>query len=184
MTAPQPSKKNVVVLFPYECRMAALVGIDRTTRSREKGRVRSFEPINGYWDNDVEGACVELAHAKFRNRYWGGHVNLFGTPDVDGVHVRRAKNENGALAITDKERINKETKQPANKVFALWTGECGVYTYRGAMTTCELSEHPEWLGDSRSGDVTYFVPQDALHDSEDTAIAVAEHDAGKRLKWE
>src|SRR5690242_899124 len=73
----------------YECELAAVVGCKRQLKALEQGNPdrHGFEGLG--WDNHVEGAAAELAVAKCRGVYWGGHVNVFSEADLgQRVQVR------------------------------------------------------------------------------------------------
>lgn len=89
-----------VKLNTDELSMATLVGIRRRIESLHAGRKNN----HGYsgddaWFIDIEGACAELALAKFLGLFWDGSVNTFKRPDVGSIQVRHTKYRDGCLIV-------------------------------------------------------------------------------------
>jgi len=81
--------QNEIILTDFECKLAAGVGLERQLQALEKG----LKPGYGYegtgWKEHIEGACGEMAAAKYLNCYWNGSFNTFRTGgDVGNLQVR------------------------------------------------------------------------------------------------
>jgi hypothetical protein len=120
--------------------------------SLARGLVDKF-PGAGAWDRDLNGACAELAFAKWVGVYWGAGVDTFHVPDVGELHVRHTVRSDGSLVLR-----RHDADEP---LYVLLTGEVPTFVIRGAMRGRD-GKRSEWLRDP--GDVfpAYFVPQSEL----------------------
>src|SRR5262245_24470858 len=114
-----------VTLTLAEIEMAANVGVRRQAHALIDNRPDAYgaEKAKG-WQIHLEGACGELAVAKYRGVYWDGSVNTFKHgADVMNLHVRTRREHDFALLIRDDD--------PDDGVFVLVTGRCPHYRVHG-----------------------------------------------------
>jgi len=92
-----------VILTPDEVKYAAFHGVDRRTKKLEGKRGDREQKDRSTWDNEIEGACAELAWCKFRKCYWSG---LSGLRSRDGglVEIRWTKHSDGGLIVYKNDR--------------------------------------------------------------------------------
>jgi hypothetical protein len=146
-----------VTLTWYELELAAHVGVRRRLHSMREGRMERFhaESNAGWgdgWGRDIEGAAAEMAYAKARRQYWGGHVDTFREPDVAAVEIKHTVRDDGSLIV--------QPEEPDWTLLVLVTGRLPVLTIRGAMLA-EYAKRPEWWR-SNVPKPAFFVPQSAL----------------------
>lgn len=112
---PPQQHRPVVTLSKQEWRFAANVGLQRHIQARERNIPQAE---NGY-SKHVQGACAEMAVAKWLNCYWIGA--LVDDPrenngDVQpGLEVRSTANPTGRLIIVERD--------PDHNAFVLAIGE-------------------------------------------------------------
>ena len=110
------------------------------------------------WEENMEGACAELAAAKVLNVYWDGSNGTYKLPDLSGsMQVRWTPYENGKLIV-----------RPADDEYCkyvLVTGKCPNYTIRGYIqgVSAKNESFLDNLGDS-SRPAVYAIPQSSLLD--------------------
>jgi hypothetical protein len=78
---------NVIELTPDEIHTAALHGLLRRTQKLAGRRGDRTQQQRSTWDNEVEGACAELAFCKWRGTYWTG-LSQIRARDGGGFEVR------------------------------------------------------------------------------------------------
>lgn len=151
-----PNPKNAVRLTPHELFMAANVGLRRQVSSLVAGRQdrHGLNPDDG-WRVHIEGACGELAVAKFLGKYWDGSVDTFRSlPDLDNVEIRtRSKHYYELLIRTDDD---------PDKVYILVTGTAPNYRVRGWMKGRD-AQRDEWLQNHGGREAAWFVPPEHLN---------------------
>ncbi len=135
---------------------AVSVGGRRHVEAILRGHTRRDGTIASY-DEDIEGACAELALAKYLGVEWSRSVNAFCEPDVAGFGVRWAPRHDHSLIIRrcDLERYGEDAK------FVLVTGRRGGYRIAGVITLRE--RRPEWWRNPKNLKPAYFVPSAQLH---------------------
>ena len=146
-----------VTLTWFELELAAYVGMRRRLYSMREGRVERFQAESNAgwgdgWGRDIEGAAAEMAYAKARNRYWGGHIDTFREPDVAKVEIKHTVRPDGCLIV--------QPEEPPETLLVLVTGRLPVLTIRGAMLA-SYAKRPEWFRQNVPKPA-YFVPQSAL----------------------
>ena len=115
-----------VILTPYEIFLAANVGLRRAI-SKMQSKENNYINNKSYgWHTDIEGACAEMAFAKYKNWYWDGSVGTYRKPDVADVQVRHTEHDDGKLIL----RPNKTNE---NEIYVLVTGKAPAYFIRGGI---------------------------------------------------
>lgn len=90
---------NIIELTPDEVHTAALHGLLRRTQKLAGKRADRVQQQRSSWDNEVEGACAELAFCKWRGVYWSG-LSQLRARDGGDFEVRYTVHEgNGGLII-------------------------------------------------------------------------------------
>ena len=87
-----------VTLTPNEVHLAASHGLLRRYEKLQGKRSDRIQKERSNWDNEIEGACAELAWAKHLGVYWTGVSNLKAKDGAD-MEVRWTKHEGGGLII-------------------------------------------------------------------------------------
>jgi hypothetical protein len=144
-----------VTLTQYELDMAATVGVRRQVSAVASGRKHqhgmSFE--DG-WRAHIEGACGELALAKYLGKYWDGSVDTFRSlPDLGNIEIRTRSKSYYELIV-------REDDDPS-KVYVLVTGFAPDYQIRGWIRGAD-ARRDEWLQAHGGRPPAWFVPHDAL----------------------
>lgn len=90
---------NVIELTPDEVHTAALHGLFRRAQKIAGKRSPRKQMMRSSWDDEVEGACAELAFCKWRGVYWTG-LSQLRARDGGEFEVRYTHHEgNGGLII-------------------------------------------------------------------------------------
>jgi hypothetical protein len=142
-------------LTKYELDMAAVVGVRRNVSAVARGRQHQHGmSADDGWRAHIEGACGELALAKYLGKYWDGSVDTFRSmPDLGDIEVRTRSKPYYDLII-------REDDDPS-KVYVLVTGSAPDYEVRGWIRG-EQARRDEWLQSYGGRPPAWFVPQDAL----------------------
>lgn len=147
---------QLVDLTPLELQVGGFVGTARNDGSNGKHR----SPLTGQQDaqeNDIVGACGEMAFAKGIGVYWEPTIHTYRrTPDVCGVEVRTRTKPTYELQIRDTDADDRR--------FVLVRGKppCPRFEIVGWYLAGEAKQHPEWLKTHGGGAPAYFVPNDQL----------------------
>jgi hypothetical protein len=146
--------RTPVVLTWREVAIGADVGVARRIRSMANGRQERFDPSRGDpWGRDINGACGEMAVAKFLGVYWGGHVDTFRDADVGArIQVRWTSRDDGDLFV-------KPQDDPAH-TFVLVTGFPPNLVIRGAFRGADAKQDDRW--DASLPEPAFKVPQTEL----------------------
>jgi hypothetical protein len=148
---------NKIFLEKYEFKMAAEVGLRRCLSCKTKG-IKDKYGFKGYgWDISVEGACAELALAKYLGVYWNGSVDTFKNGgDVSGLEVRTTKNHNKLI-------VRKEDRH--DSIYVLLTGKAPEYNIVG-WEYGYMIKQSEYLTDFGKKDrpLVYAIPGKLLND--------------------
>ena len=148
-----------VMLTEVEQRMAIQSGQERRIQSAaQKLKDKDFGiSITGRrWDIDIEGAAAEMAYAKFRDFYWGGHVGSFKGADVGSLaQSRHTVRSDGCLIIRDDD-------SPSH-FYILVIGQMPVYEIAGWIKGSD-AKVDEYLRDPgpNGGPRCFMIPQKAL----------------------
>jgi hypothetical protein len=140
----------------YEIYMAATVGVARRLASLKRGQTNKVQNIDFGWHSDIEGACAEIAVAKYLNVFWGGSINTFKMPDVGKLQVRHTQHKNGCLIIR-----NNDSR---HDFYILVTGTHPIYTLQGYILggdgmKIEYLKNPN----NTTKQEAFFIPQEALN---------------------
>jgi hypothetical protein len=146
---------NSVVLTWSEVFWAAQVGIRRHIEALRKGLTDAYGADSEHgWNMHIEGACGEMAFAKYGHLYWDGSVNTFKNgADVSGLHVRTRSKHNYELIIREDD--------PDDGTFVLVTGFCPNYRIVGCILA-RNGKRVEWEQDYGGRSPAFFVPHSAL----------------------
>jgi len=143
-----------IFLTDQEGRIAALVGVERHIQSRRRCYQNRYgAKENESWQIDIEGACGEMAVAKYLGIYWGGHTGTFKKADVGNNQVRTTSEPNGRLIV--RERDNPEQR------YWLVIGTFPNYWIHGYIKG-EDAQRDEWLDDPDNRPPAWFVPREFL----------------------
>lgn len=119
-----------------EVYQAASVGILRRIESRRLN-LSGGRAMNGNgWTNDIEGACAELALAKYLGVYWNGGVNTFKAGDVGKFQVRYSQYYDARLVV--------RTNDAPGDIYVLVVGGEGNYTLVGWCAGERAREVGSW----------------------------------------
>lgn len=146
---------TVTLAWP-EVALAANVGCLRRIAALQRGLKNKFgpEPGSPWWQRDIQGACGELALAKYLGVYWHPTVGELGRRDVAGCEVRTRPRTGDALPIR---------KDDPDGRYVLVTGDAPTYTIVGWVWASDGKQEQYWR-DWADGRFLYYVPQDALED--------------------
>jgi hypothetical protein len=152
---------NDVDLETYEENMAAFVGVRRHISWKRKGLAHrnGMDEENG-WRANIEGACGELAAAKFLNVYWDGSVDTFQTQsDLRGhVEVKTRTSHNRDLIV----RSNELEDKP-DEIYIHVTGTAPNFKIRGWIKAKDVPADPSWWRTYDDRPKAWFVPTEALN---------------------
>lgn len=145
-----------ITLTEQELEYAAMIGAKRHYESVIHGRKHN-PPLKaddiGLWLH-IEGACGELAVAKWSGKYWGGDICTFKAADIgERVQVRTRSKHDYDLIVRDND--NDE------HAFILVTGVGIDFTLRGWIWGRD-AKRPEFLKTYGGRPAAYFVPQSEL----------------------
>lgn len=144
-----------VSLEPYEFSLAVDVGVRRQMAAVLTGKRDKYgiDPEGG-WGVHIEGACGEMAVAKYLDRYWNGSVNTFRLGgDVGDLQVRTRSHHDYDLLIREADR--------AGDTFVLVTGQAPHFRIHGWIEAAEARQ-PRWLKAHGQRGQAWFVPQSEL----------------------
>lgn len=146
---------GTVRLEPYEVDMAAGVGLRRQLDALHRGcgDRHGIDPEDG-WRAHIEGACGELAVARFLGMYWDGSTNTFRSrPDLGPVEVRTRSRESYDLIV-------RKDDDPL-KIYVHVTGRAPEFRVRGFIRGADARRDAWWqIHGGRPG--AWFVPSGDL----------------------
>jgi hypothetical protein len=143
-----------VTLNDAELRCGAEVGLRRSIESRHVPDSEGMD-YNCRWTAHIEGACGELAFAKFLNKYPTGAFHYRSEDDVAGYEVRTRPQHWMDLLVRHKDADHKAT--------VCVTGFFGDYRIWGWMWSHEAKQS-QWLKDpTGKRPPQFFVPKVHLH---------------------
>lgn len=154
--------KDLVILEPYEYRMAATVGLHRHLSALEKKLPPRFdEDYPGeLWPCHIEGACAECAVSKFLGVFWPGHVDVFAVPDliIGGTKFDVRWSRVGKL------KVKGPDKDALDTVIVGVSGKCPIFTIEGALVAEHVQTHcPQWyVTATATRPYCWLVPHDKL----------------------
>lgn len=146
---------ETVTLAPHELHMAAAVGLRRQVSAVAANRKdrHGLNPEDG-WRVHIEGACGELAVAKYLGKYWDGSVDTFRSlPDLGNVEIRTRSRHDYELLI--------RPDDDPNKYYILVTGTAPCYRVRGYILGAAARQE-QWVQRHGGRPPAWFVPHEAL----------------------
>jgi hypothetical protein len=148
-----------VSLTSFEMVIAGIVGVRRHAQVVGGTHRSPVAATHDVWGNNCEGACGEMAFAKWANVYWNGSVATFKTSgDVGGFEVRTRRRPTYQLLVRDCD--------PSDRIYVLVRGEAPDFEIVGWMSGADAKRR-EWLQSYGGGTPAYFVPDAALHPIEE-----------------
>lgn len=148
------TQTDSVVLTWHEAAIASHVGWMRQIKSLTDGRKDRHGFTGDGWSEHCEGACGELAVAKFLGIYWNGSIDTWKDNDLPGLQVRTRSLDTYGLIV-----------RPNDSDDATWvliTGRCPTYRVRGWINGRD-AKRPEWLANHAGRPPAYFVPAEQLN---------------------
>ena len=141
---------SVTVTLTYpEVMQAAQVGIMRLVGNMKRGLSDKFGTREvDRWGVDIEGACGEMATAKYLGHYWSGSIGNFYAADVGKLQVRTTQYANGHLIV--------HSEDSDDHVFILVTGKAPAFSIHGWIAGAEAKSDKWWT--ERTGRPAFFVP--------------------------
>lgn len=144
-----------VQLTNAEIMQGALVGAMRRLKGirrkrQEKPRCYEQGGLENAWQNDIEGACGELALAKALGLFWSD--GEFQGDDAGHYQVRTTRREDGHLIIY--------TTDDDAKQYVLVVGCAGTYRIAGWCFGRDAKPYPDGKGQRNNS--SHWVPQSAL----------------------
>lgn len=143
----------IIKLQRYEILMGANTGVMRMLASICSPQKNKVKNKDFGWHSDVEGACAEVAFAKYMRLYWDGSINTGKAPDVGGYQVRHSEPDGNSLIV--------RSSDSDDQVFVLVTGKAPTFTIRGYLFGRE-AKHDQYIRDPGDKYPAWFVPQDKL----------------------
>lgn len=137
--------KNVKLeLTPSEMYVGGLVGTLRRVISTQNGYDKNKHAEISDWQTDCDGACAEMAVAKFYRAYWTPTVNTFKSPDLPGrIQVRSTTYTDGCLIIRPNDKIKAE-------IFILVITKIPHMLLVGMMHCGDAKQKCHWLPQKKS----------------------------------
>lgn len=161
------NKSNEVTLNWHEAAMASEIGRLRHLSAIKNGRRGRNGFAGGGWQEHIEGACGELAVAKFLGIYWDGSIDAFDKPDVGSYEVRtRSKPEYELIVRTNSKDAS---------IFICVTGQCPTYMIRGWIEGKDAKK-TEFLSNHGGFSPAYFVPHSALMPMSQLSAQLIDHE--------
>jgi len=142
-----------VTLAPYECMLAAQVGIGRQLSAINKGLRMAFGLNGPGWNEHIEGAAGEMATAKALNVFWDGSVDTFKRPDVGQLQIRTRTRHDWDLIV--------RKGDADDECFLLVTGTMPNFRVHGFLLGRDAKQET-WLQSYAGRTPAYFVPKEHL----------------------
>ena len=164
--------RATTTLSDEQMRIAAQIGVERYLWQIRKYGAAGGSSWHGVdndkngWQIHIDGACAELAVAKFLGiPYDGGMIGNLGEPDVGPYQVRSTSYATGCLLVRDKD--------DPDEIFIMAITKLPKIILCGWMYGHEAKQD-KFLTDKGNGrKKSYFVPQDQLRPM-DTLQSVVE----------
>jgi len=153
-----------IELTPTEFLQAALIGMLRLLKNKLRGRFNSYGSENNpdRWGDHIEGACGEMAVAKFFNVFWSGNMDDFLAVDVN---IERFLIEVRTVDV-EKKRLRLHPKDDDNRVCILVMGKAPKFKIKGWILAKDGKQDKYWE-DPGTGRPAFFVPQSELKSIEE-----------------
>lgn len=154
---------TAIELTNHNLQTAGLVGVGRNIKGlKNEGRYGCVTATVG-WQVHCDGACGEMALAKYLGVFWDGNMGNFKAADVGALQVRTTQRAAGSLIL-----------HPGDKdedVFILvLSHNLPSFLLRGWIYGHE-GKVQKWWRDGTEGRPAFFVPQSALHDMSTLPVA-------------
>lgn len=104
---------------------AAHVGILRHISALQDSRSNLHGTPETPWERHIEGACGELAVAKYLGAFWDGNIGKIDCDDIGHCEVRTTTREDGHLLINGSAK--------PERAYVLVVGAAPRYSIRGWM---------------------------------------------------
>ncbi len=145
----------IVKLLWFEVRYAAQIGLERRVRAMERGHQDcNLRTDSNRWTDHLEGACAEMAVAKYLNRFWSGSIDTYRVGGDVGRYQVRSSAHIPELCIRERDR----DEELFIKVF----GAVPTFTLLGWMRAGDAKQ-PGWLHDrGNGGPPAFWVPPTEL----------------------
>jgi hypothetical protein len=153
-----------IKLEPYEYQSASIVAVRRVCTSISKNSINSHGFKGHGWNENVEGACAEMAVAKHLDIYWSGSNGTYKKADLStNLEVRWTGLDGGSLIVRPGDNDD--------ATFILVTGRCPTYSIRGFMKGKE-AKNDRWLDylGNPERPPAYVIPQHELNDINELGI--------------
>lgn len=111
-----------VTLTPNEIHYAASHGLLRRYEKLLGRRKDRIQKEHSSWNNEIEGACAELAWCKHLGLYWSG-VSDLRAKDGGGMEVRWTKHDHGGLIVYEHDNDD--------SIYVLAKGRAPNYRFTG-----------------------------------------------------
>lgn len=155
---------NAVTLSGSETMSGALVGIMRRVDSMKRQEAHGHVDGDG-WEIDCEGACAELAVAKYVGGYPSGSIRSWKDPDVVvpgglGIHVRHTVLDDGCLIVRPA-----DLEEGISGLFVLAVGRAPTFKIAGCFPVEEARSLPAdcpWRRAPNDRPAALFIPQSSL----------------------
>jgi hypothetical protein len=123
---------------------------------KEKRKDRYGAKAEEGWTYHVEGACGEMATAKYAGVYWSGNMGDLKADDVGILQVRTRSAHHYDLPL--------HPEDPFDRPFILVTGKAPFFILRGWIMAGD-GKRDEWWGEKGEKDrPAFWVPQSELRD--------------------
>lgn len=147
-----------VTLNPWEFKACVDVANQRMAISNEKNlnHASTYQRTHlERMEQEITGACGEMAVCKALGKFWTPSVNTFHTvADITPeIEVRATRHMNGCLIVRDND--------PSDRYYFLVVGEPPTVEVVGYMLG-EKAKHPTFMRDPHNQRPAYFVPQKML----------------------
>lgn len=145
-----------IQLSNHNLQTAGLVGVGRHIKGIKKEGQYGCNNVAVGWQVNCDGACGEMALAKYLGVFWDGNMGNFQAADVGALQVRTNPNAWGDLMLHPKDKDE--------DIFVLiLSDKMPSYTLRGWIYGHE-GKLQKWWRDGAKGRPAFFVPQSELHD--------------------
>ena len=171
-----PTDIVIVELTWYEIRCAALVGLERRVRAMERGHQDcNLQTDSNRWTDHIEGACAEMAVAKYLGRYWSASIDTYRTGGDVGAYQVRSSPTIAELKIHDRDKDQ--------DIFIKVYGRVPNFRLFGWIMASNGKE-PRWYHDrGNGGPNAFWVPPEYLNPMRDLPNLDCVSN-GKRKGWD
>jgi len=144
-----------VTLSKEELAWATSVGMQRYNESLKRGHKNKHGLKYATEALDVDGACAELAVAKFTGWPWKAGVNTFKEADIeDNIQVKSTPKQDNRLIIRNDDS--------SDHCYILVVGVAPTFRIVGWIIGRD-GKQPQYLYNPNDREPAYFIPQTALN---------------------